>query len=527
MQDVRQIRYRGSITVFAALAIMLVAQLLFTLIEGARRTEFKKVIQMNTESVLESVFTDYCSPLWEEYHLLGLTAANSDGEISFNNRSAQMQKLTQENLGDHYKKELLSGISLFHADMEDVEIRSYLLMTDGGGKVFEQAVSAYMKENLAFELAKGIYNNYESIKDSQDQFGDVGEKIGGALDALEDAKKESEVSSKGKKLRMRKTSAESRVPVQSVKAATLSDTEKNADNPLTIVSDAQKSGVLSMVLPDEAHLSGTAFTTEKRVSKRTLMQGTAEIPVEEDWYDKILFTQYVCNYLSSYTVPISDHALQYEMEYLIGGKDNDADNLRVTVDRLLLLREGLNMASLMAMPDKQSEAMALAVTLAGATVNPAIIEAVKYGVLAAWAYVESVLDVRTLLDGGKISLVKGETTWTSTIENFPTLLSGWSKAKSCEAGGLNYKQYGASLLLFESGNTLAMRAMDVEEATIRMIDGYESFRMDHVVCEMGVQATYEYHPVFMVFVTMIRDSRDADRIMYYTNYSYFKGKEDV
>ena len=138
---------------------MLVAQLLFTLIEGARRTEFKKVIQMNTESVLESVFTDYCSPLWEEYHLLGLTAANSDGEISFNNRSAQMQKLTQENLGDHYKKELLSGISLFHADMEDVEIRSYLLMTDGGGKVFEQAVSAYMKENLAFELAKGIYNN--------------------------------------------------------------------------------------------------------------------------------------------------------------------------------------------------------------------------------------------------------------------------------------------------------------------------------------------------------------------------------
>ena len=62
-----------------------------------------------------------------------------------------------------------------------------------------------------------------------------------------------------------------------------------------------------MVLPDEAHLSGAAFTTEKRVSKRTLMQGTAEIPVEEDWYDKTLFTQYVCNYLSSYTVPISDH----------------------------------------------------------------------------------------------------------------------------------------------------------------------------------------------------------------------------
>ena len=40
----------------------------------------------------------------------------------------------------------------------------------------------------------------------------------------------------------------------------------------------------------------------------------------------------------------------------------------------------------------------------GASVNPAIIEAVKYGILAAWAYVESVLDIRALLDGDKIKI---------------------------------------------------------------------------------------------------------------------------
>ena len=70
------------------------------------------------------------------------------------------------------------------------------------------------------------------------------------------------------------------------------------------------------------------------------------------------------------------------------------------------------------------------------------------------------LDIRALLDGDKISLIKSEATWTSTIDNFPTLLSGWSKAKSCDAGGLDYKQYITSLLLFESGKTMAMRAMD-------------------------------------------------------------------
>ncbi len=509
-----QKKYRGSITVFAALAIMLVAQLLFTLVEGARHVEFKKIIQMNTESVLESAFADYCDPLWKSYHLLGMTAANTDGKFSVNNRSAQMRKLTQENLGDSHKDELFAGMSLFHADLVDIDADTYLLMTDGGGTVFEQAVSAYMKQNSAYELAKGIYNNYESIKDFQDQFGDGSDKIEGALDALEEAQKESEEV------------AGNTICVQSAGNAGRGK-KSDTDNPLTTVTEAQKNGILSLVLPSEAHLSGAAFTSEKRVSKRSLTQGTAELSVEEDWYDRTLFTQYVCNYMSSYTVPIADHALRYEMEYLIGGKDNDADNLRATVDRLLLIREGLNMASLMAMPDKQSEAMTLAVTLAGATVNPLIIETVKYGILASWAYVESILDVRALLDGDKIALIKSAATWTSTIENFPTLLSGWSKARSCEAGGLNYMQYGASLLLFENGKKLAMRAMDAQEATIRAVDGYELFRMDHVVCEMQIQATYEYRPVFTVFVSMLRNASGNQRIMDDATYSYFRGKEDV
>ena len=57
-------RRKASITVFAALSLMLVAQLLFTLLEAARHYELQKVLYMNTDTVLESVFADYCSPLW-------------------------------------------------------------------------------------------------------------------------------------------------------------------------------------------------------------------------------------------------------------------------------------------------------------------------------------------------------------------------------------------------------------------------------------------------------------------------------
>ena len=88
-------------------------------------------------------------------------------------------------------------------------------------------------------------------------------------------------------------------------------------------------------------------------------------------------------------------------------------------------------------------------------------------------------------------------------------------------------QYGVSLLLFESGKTLAMRAMDVQEATVRTVDGYNSFCMDHIVCEMKIQVTYEYRPVFTMFVSMLGNDGALRRIIRNARYSYFEGKEDV
>ena len=67
------------------------------------------------------------------------------------------------------------GVSLLTADIVDVEFSEYLLMTDQEGKVFQAAVTAYMKHNLTYEMAQTVYNNYESIKDSKDEYGDEDE----------------------------------------------------------------------------------------------------------------------------------------------------------------------------------------------------------------------------------------------------------------------------------------------------------------------------------------------------------------
>ena len=97
---------------------MLIAQFIFTMLEVSRTIEVRKTLQMNTESVLESIFANYCSPLWEEYRLLGTSVVNSDGDLSFNNVQAQLQNLTDVNLGGR-EKSLLAGTSMLTAKMTD------------------------------------------------------------------------------------------------------------------------------------------------------------------------------------------------------------------------------------------------------------------------------------------------------------------------------------------------------------------------------------------------------------------------
>lgn len=52
------------------------------------------------------------------------------------------------------------------------------------------------------------------------------------------------------------------------------------------------------------------------------------------------------------------------------------------------------------------------------------------GILAAWAFCESVLDLRALLDGDKIPLIKSDTSWTSSLYGMTSMLTGQVKAKA-------------------------------------------------------------------------------------------------
>ena len=135
------------------MSILLVAQLLFALLESARNIEFYRVLQMNTDSVTESLFADYASPLWEDYRILGVTAADSGGQFSLNNREAMLRSISKTNLCSADGLYGLSGNSLLTADMSDVMFDEYMLVTDQQGKVFQAlAASEYYHARSFFSV---------------------------------------------------------------------------------------------------------------------------------------------------------------------------------------------------------------------------------------------------------------------------------------------------------------------------------------------------------------------------------------
>jgi hypothetical protein len=424
-----------------------------------------------------------------------------------------------------------------------VEFSDYLLLTDQGGQVFAETVCAYMKQNIGYEAAKAIYNKYEAVKDATQNYDGGDESLQSAQDALKQKPSGAAASMKGSADRSSASPGggaagssvsrrESTIGKTVLKGDTADRGEKNldseseeaAENPLTAVAEAKKKGVLALTLRESAKVSTNSLTLSQTVSHRTLTKGTKTNAGQGDWYQTVLLNQYFKTYMSCYTDAEEDRALSYELEYLIGGKAVDQENLRLVVKELLAVREALNMASITGSAARQSEALSLATTLAGFTANPAVIEAVKYGIIAAWAFVESVLDLRTLLAGGSIALVKSDTDWTSNVNQMPTLLSGWSEAKS-SAQGMSYRDYVGVLLQFHSANALAMRAMDAQEATVQREEGYTSFRMDHAVVETQLIATYEYDPLFMGFVNLLKSKPDMLRMQRTASYSYRSGKE--
>ena len=189
--------------------------------------------------------------------------------------------------------------------------------------------------------------------------------------------------------------------------------------------------------------------------------------------------------MGCYTNPATDEPLQYQLEYLLEGHNSDIENLRGVCNTLVLMREVANLLYLMTDSLKVAEADALALTITSALLAPYLQPVVKYTLLAAWAYAESVVDVKHLLSGDKVPIIKSKKDWNLSLEGMLDY-EKFSGSDGKNEKGLDYTAYLRVLLAIEKEDKVVNRAMDLVEMYMRLKEGNHYFRLD--ACISSVHA---------------------------------------
>lgn len=526
---------RGSMTVFAALSIMLVASFLFVLLEAAHQQQLRRVAQMNTSLVVESVFSNYCSPLWEKYKILALDNGMTEEQEPFVSWEYYAAELSKESLS---QRGFMRGTNHLRMDTKGAEFVAYRMLTDEDGRAYIKTISDYMRNTIGQQAIEKLAAEYQQLSgmDISDKPDDTA--LAGADNAIaearrleeekakkeeEERKKAQEAAKKAKADKKANKKADKKAEKKAEKKAGTEAGERAiepAENPLEIIKDLWHQGTLSLVLKDAKAVSNMKEDWSDAVSKREKYTGIGLESIQTDATDTLLFTEYLLDHFACYTSGDAAGTLAYELEYLLCGNEKDQSNLSETVQRLLAVREAANLAYLAADASKQELAYSVALSLAGVTANPGIIYAVKCGLLAAWALAESVLDVRALLSGDKIAIIKNSAQWTSDLLHLGSVFSSFGTATNCQ-NGLSYQRYLGFLLMMQA-QKVSYRAMNIQEHVIRSKEGFEDFCMDHLVIDAEIAMNYSSHTIFTGMEQLTRNKKRAFTIPVQQSFSYRK-----
>lgn len=505
---------KASITVFLTLLLLLSASFFFALLETARLKGLGTKADIVSDAALESVFAEYQKEIYENYGLLMLDCAYGSGNFAIENVEKRLQEKNLNNLKQSEKE--LYGINL-----TECKIPGYQLLTDNGGNVFRHLAARTAKREALVQEVDDFAEEIQQKETLEQENGTVEERLEEANKTIEEVEqaKQAENTESAEKPEQKESTKNTGNTEEKEKVWDISaqKPQEEVKNPIEDANQWKKSAVLSLVIRDESQLSNKAIALEHTLEHR--QKETGNLPVQGAILEELWFVKYLETHMGSYRQISSNHALDYEWEYILNGESTDRDNLKETVKSLITIREIANMGYLIRDQQKCIEAQELATALMGWSMNPAVISATKWGILAAWAYSESILDVRALLEGRKIAWIKNAEQWTTGINQTSEAVDGFAMAKDCE-NGWDYMKYLKFLVSTKKNSAVNYRSMDIIEVNTSAISG-KSIQMDHMMTGCESEVTYEAEPLFWNLITIKTLGMETFRIDRSNQYTYF------
>ena len=208
-----------------------------------------------------------------------------------------------------------------------------------------------------------------------------------------------------------------------------------------------------------------------------------------------------------------DHTLDYEVEYLLYGNGSDRENLSDAVHRLLAVRSGLNLIHILSDNAKRAQARELATVITGAGSITPLILVTTFFVMSVWALGEALMDVKGLLAGRKVMLLKAAEDWTLSVENLLALGRDGKPDTGGGERGLSYLSWLKILLFVEPAVRQEYRIMDVIE--LNLGQGNSGFRMRNGVYQVDMSGRVCGKHLFFspAFVENITGNHDQGMMM--------------
>lgn len=269
---------------------------------------------------------------------------------------------------------------------------------------------------------------------------------------------------------------------------------------LESIHDIGKKKLLELLLPSGKECP----STEESFSSALFSTESAANPIQVG-----LLGEYSLRFFHSYHKEESAHTTPYsnakglEVEYLLHGKKSDYENLSAQVTSLLAFRESMNFIHIMSDPEKLEAVEEFVTSFLAITANPVVIAVFSAFVIGIWAFAQSLLDVKELLNDERVPLMHNLESWSLSLNHlldFLSYLSGEEIPK--ENIGLSYEDY-LRISLFTKGllsqakiNDSMLYCMEKDiQTSIR--DKEPSFRMDKCLYYLSTDAEiYSRHSLY-------------------------------
>lgn len=438
---------KAYITVFYAVSMALLLSFFMVLVNGLTFSGARLKSECAVDTALTSQFADYNSVLWKEYGLIFVDSAYGESKGGIRKAQRQLKSCINRNFDEEFPS-ILGGGDLYGLRVDDCKIKGIRFASDNGGL----AIAEQSKLIMEYKYGAGLISEINSFLSSIDQYEiSPNEYINKAEDASRRLTGEYDIH-------------DYQGWVNSVTPG-ITDSDEYS---------LSAGSILRKAVSNTDILSRKTIKSAELITNHQINRGNLVTSFELSDLDKLIFKEYLFQFLSSYLSSKENRKLSYQSEFVIYGKHSDIQNLELSAKQIMFIRLAADIASLLSDSDKMGKIRTFSEIVASLVGFPEAAVLIETVIVAGWSYWESLADLKVLFAGKKVPFIKAKGEWLTSLSGI------FSANASFESDhGLTYRDYIHAFIFLSDYETLMNRFLSALEIDIRKEKGYEAFRIDN------------------------------------------------